>query len=146
MEMARLSRVGVVVTDAIAMTCPLTSRIRMVTGYRMSMKSPREPAKTASVPLVVGNGDERTASWAERPGTSMMNVIWLTSLLLQRWARRASAGKSLEKVPAMVVTLDGSDLYAPDYARSLWVGSLTAGLGMVASVVDMVEDACTLFC
>ena len=99
-------------TVAIVMTCPLTSRIRIVTGHRMSMESPREPANTASVPLVVGNGEERTASWAERPGTSMMNAIWLTSLLLQSWARRASAGKSLEKVLAIVLVLDWIGLYA----------------------------------
>ena len=110
-EIARLRIVGVLLIEAIVMTCPLTSRIRIVTGQKMSMESPREPAKTASVPLVVGNGEERTASWAERPGTSMKNTIWLTSLLLQRWANLASAGNSLEKVPVMVVTLDGSGLY-----------------------------------
>jgi hypothetical protein len=28
-----------------------------------SRESPREPAKTASVPLVVGNGQDKTVSW-----------------------------------------------------------------------------------
>ena len=61
-EMAKLRRVRMLLTAATVTTFPFTSRMRMVTRHMMSRESPGEPAKTASVPLVVGNGQERTAS------------------------------------------------------------------------------------
>ena len=76
------------------------------------MESPSDPAKIASVPLMVENGQERTANWVECPGTSIMNAIWLTNLLSQSLAKRALAGKSFKKVLAMVATLAGSCLCA----------------------------------
>ncbi len=98
-EMARLRVVGIPFTAAIVMTCPLTSRMRIVTGHiTSSIASPRDPAKTASVPFAVGKGRDRTAKVAGPFGTSMRKAIWLTSPLSQRFARRASAGKSLENV------------------------------------------------
>ena len=110
-EMAKLRRVGMLLTAAtVTTTFPFTSCMRMVMGQMMSRESPREPAKTASVPLVVGNGQERTVNWAARPGTSMRKAIWFTSPLSQSLARRASAGNTLEKVLAMVAALDGSGL------------------------------------
>ena len=61
-EIASLRQFGMLLIEEIVITLPLTSRMRMVTGQRTSIESPSDPAKTASVPLVVGNGQERTAS------------------------------------------------------------------------------------
>lgn len=91
-DMAMLRTVGVLLTAAIVMHCPLMSRIRIVTGQMTSIVSPREPAKTASVPFAVGKGQERTAREAGPVGFSIKNAIWLTSPLSQRLARRVSAG------------------------------------------------------
>ncbi len=77
-------------------------------SFVSSMASPREPAKTASVPFAVGKGQERIASVAGPFGTSMRKAIWLTSPLSQRLARRGSAGKSLDLVVATRRALDGS--------------------------------------
>lgn len=107
-EIAMLRRVGRLFIAATVMHCPLTSLIRMVTGQMISIASPREPAKTASVPLAVGNGQESTVRVGDPFGTSMRKAIWLTRPLSQRLARRASAGRSLENVDAM---------------RRAWVGS-----------------------
>ena len=96
-EIAKLRRVGMLLTAATVTTFPFTSRMRTVTGQMTS----REPAKTVSVPLVVRNGQDKTIRWAVRPGTSMRKAIWFTSLLSQSLARRASAGNTLEKVLAV---------------------------------------------
>ena len=101
-EIAILRRVGRLFTAATVMHCPLTSLIWMVTGQTISIASPREPAKTASVPLAVGKGYERTARVGDPLGTSIIRkAIWLTRPLSQRLAMRASAGKSLENGDAM---------------------------------------------
>ena len=107
-EIAILRRVGRLFTAATVMHCPLTFLIRMVTGQMISIASPREPAKTASVPSAVGKGHERTVSVGDPLGTSMKKAIWLTRPLSQRLARWASAGKSLENVDAMRRTWLGS--------------------------------------
>ena len=107
-EMAMLSIVGMLLTDAIVIHCPLTSRMRIVTGQIISMASPRDPAKTASVPFAVGKGQERTDKMAGPLGTSIRKAIWLTRPLSQRLARRVSAGKSVDSVAAI---------------RSAWAGS-----------------------
>ena len=91
-EMAMLRMVGMLLTAAIVIHCVLMSRIWIVTGQITFIVSPREPAKTASVPFAVGKGHERTAREAGPVGFSIKNAIWLTNPLSQRLARRVSAG------------------------------------------------------
>ncbi len=47
----------------------------MVIGQITSIASPRDPAKTASVPFAVWKGHERIAKVAGPFGTSMRNAI-----------------------------------------------------------------------
>ena len=91
-EVGRLNRIGLRLADASVMHCPLTSLIQIVTGQMISVESPREPAKTASVPRAVGKGHNSTASFGEDPGTSRTNAILLTRPELQRLARRIASG------------------------------------------------------
>jgi hypothetical protein len=148
-EIAMLRRVGRLFTAATVMHCPLTSLMRIVIGQMISIASPREPAKTASVPLAVGNGQERTARVGDPFGTSIRKAIWLTRPLSQRLARRASAGRSLENVDAMRRAWVGSAAYAfakllsfaslaAWWARSRRVGSIV-GSGTVGLRVNMVN-------
>ena len=91
-KVGRLNRIGFRLADPRVIHCPLTSLIRIVTGQMMSIESPREPAKTASVPHAVGKGQDSTASFGENPGTSRRNAIWLTRPESQRLARRIASG------------------------------------------------------
>ena len=78
-EIARVKRRGSrLVLARVLIHWPLTSRILMVTGQMMSVASPREPAKTASAPRAVENGQERTERCGDDPGTSTKKAIWLT--------------------------------------------------------------------
>ena len=100
-EVGRLRRVALAFVPRTVMQYPLTSRMQMVTGQMMSMLSPRDPAKIASVPLAVGNGQERTAKVGLAPGTLRRNAIWLTRVDSQSLASLVVSGKVLENVAAM---------------------------------------------
>ena len=106
MDEARLSLSFIVSVGATEMTWPLTSRILMVTGQRMSILSPKLPAKTHSwVGLtMIGNGQLRTARVtlversASKVGDSIMKASCLVSPESQSLPVRVASGKSLWKV------------------------------------------------